>query len=191
LAFLVAHHVWIRPIWFILPLGMVVAAIGGLAVGWAYGEMLPGLPRRPWTIPAWAGLIGLTLLPAIVLAQLRPPVFSETDGNAALTVSVGRAVFIFLVELLLAAMVVGGLSGWLVGRTRRAALAMALAGFVFALGPGHNVPFLGNTPATGKGLALLGLMIVVAAVVQVEAHAAVMRGGFPFGWFHASSKPRG
>jgi hypothetical protein len=177
LAFLVVHHVWIRPIWFILPLGLVVAVAGGLAAGWAYGELLTGLPRRPWTMLAWMALVALPLLPAIVLAQLRPPVFTVTSGNAALTISVGRALFIFLVELLLAAAVVGGLSGWLIGRTRRAALAMALAGFVFALGPGHNVPFLGNTPATAKGLALLGVLIVVGAVVQVGAHAALLTAG--------------
>ncbi|OGO33266.1 MAG: hypothetical protein A2Z16_17650 [Chloroflexi bacterium RBG_16_54_18] len=40
LAFLVVHHLWIRPIWFILPVGLVIADGGGLAVGWAYGELL-------------------------------------------------------------------------------------------------------------------------------------------------------
>ena len=47
LVFLVIHHVWIKPIWFILPLGLVIAAIGGLAVGWAYSELLPYLPADP------------------------------------------------------------------------------------------------------------------------------------------------
>jgi hypothetical protein len=180
LVFLVLHHFWIKPIWFILPLGLVIAVIGGLAVGWAYGELLPGLPARPWTILAWVALIGLTLLPAIVLAQLRPPVFTGTGEHAALTVSVGRAVFIFVFDLLLMATVIGGLGGWLIGRTRRAAFATALAGFVFALGPGHNVPFLGNTPATGKGIALLIAIVLAASIVLVEGHAALIRGSFPF-----------
>ena len=39
LVFLVIHHFWITPIWFILPLGMLIAAIGGVAVGWAYHEL--------------------------------------------------------------------------------------------------------------------------------------------------------
>jgi membrane associated rhomboid family serine protease len=56
LVFLVIHHLWIKPIWFILPLGLVIAAAGGLAAGWAYSELLPGLPRRPWTIFALASL---------------------------------------------------------------------------------------------------------------------------------------
>jgi hypothetical protein len=174
LAFLVAHHLWIRPIWFILPLGLLVAAGGGLLAGWAYAELRPRLPRQPWTSLAWAALVGLPLLPAVALAELRPPVFVEAAGGAVLTVSVARVLFIFLVELLLAAAVVGALTGWLVGRTRRAALAMALAGLVFALGPGHNVPFLGSTAAAGKGLALLALVVVVAAVVQVEAHRGLL-----------------
>ncbi len=55
LVFLVLHALWIVPIWFILPAGMVVAAGGGLAIGWAYAELrqrLPGRPGRPW--PWWA-----------------------------------------------------------------------------------------------------------------------------------------
>jgi hypothetical protein len=175
LAFLLAHHLWITPIWFVLPLGLVVASGGGLLAGWAYAELLPRLPPRPWTLLAWLALASLPVLPAVLLAELRPPVFVATAAGSIPTVSVGRLVFIFLVELLLAAAAVGGLAGWLIGRTRRAALAMALAGLVFALGPGHNVPFLGNTAAAGKGLALLGLSLVVAAAVQVGGHAALKR----------------
>ena len=68
LVFLVIQHLWIKPIWFILPVGLVIATAGGLAVGWAYNELLPSLPRRPWTILAWLVLIGLTLAPAVVIA---------------------------------------------------------------------------------------------------------------------------
>lgn len=80
---------------------------------------------------------------------------------------------IFIHDQLLTAVVTGGLAGWLIGHTRRAALATALAGFVFALGPGHNIPFLGNTPATGKGILLLLAVILSAAIVLVEAQAAL------------------
>jgi hypothetical protein len=178
LVFLVLHHLWIKPIWFILPLGLVIAVIGGLAVGWAYSKLLPGLPRRPWTSLAWVALIGLTLTPAIVLAQLRPPLFTGTGMNVTATISVGQAVVIFVRDLLLTATVTGGLGGWLIGRTKRAALATALAGFVFALGPGHNVPFLGNQPATGKGITLLIAIVLAASIVLVETHAALIRGSF-------------
>ena len=183
LVFLVLHHLWITPIWFILPLGLVIAVIGGLAVGWAYGELLPGLPARPWTIFVWVALIGLTLLPSIVLAQLSPPLFTGTGENVTPTISVEQAVIIFVRNLLFTATVIGGLGGWLIGRTKRAALATALAGFVFALGPGHNVPFLGNQPATGKGVILLIAIVLAASIVLVEGHAALIRGSFPFSKF--------
>ncbi len=179
LVFLVLHHLWIKPIWFILPLGLVIAVVGGLAVGWAYSELLTGLPRRPWTMLAWVALIGLTLTPSIVLAQLNPPLFSGTGENVTSTISVEQAVIIFVRNLLLTATVIGGLGGWLIGRTRRAGFATALAGFVFALGPGHNVPFLGNTPATGKGIALLVAIVLAASIVLVEGHAALTRGSYP------------
>jgi hypothetical protein len=175
LVFLVIHHFWIKPIWFILPIGLVVAATGGLAVGWAYRELLPGLPRRPWTTFAWFALIGLTLAPAIIIAQLRPPLFTGSGMNVTATVSVAQAAVIFVRDLLLPASIIGGLCGWLIGKTIRAMLATALAGFVFALGPGHNVPFLGNQPATGKGIILLVAIVLAASIVLVEVHAALMR----------------
>jgi hypothetical protein len=178
LVFLVIHHLWIKPIWFILPIGLAIAAIGGLAVGWAYGELLPGLPGRPWTTFAWFGLIGLTLAPAVVIAQLRPPLFSGTGDNVISNISVVQAAVIFVCDLLLPAAVIGGLAGWLIRRTKRAVLATALAGFVFALGPGHNVPFLGNQPATGKGIILLVAIVLAASIVLVEGHAAMIYRGF-------------
>jgi hypothetical protein len=175
LVFLMIHHVWIKPIWFILPIGLVIAVIGGLVVGCAYRELQPGLPARPWTILAWFALIGLTLLPAIVFAQLRPPVFTGTGMNVIASVSIAQAAVIFGRDLLFPATVIGGLGGWLIGRTRRAAVATALAGFVFALGPGHNVPFLGNQSATGKGIVLLIAIVLTASSVLVEGHAALIR----------------
>lgn len=173
LVFLMLHHLWIKPIWFILPVGLVIAAAGGLAVGWAYSELLPALPRRPWTIIAWMALIGLTLTPAILLAQLGPPIFTAAG---ILNVSLEGAVIIFIRNLLLTAMLTGGLAGWLIGRTKRAALVTALAGFVFALGPGHNIPFLGNTPGTGKGILLILAIIVSASIVLVAAQAVLAHG---------------
>ena len=175
LVFLVIHHFWIKPIWFILPIGLVIAAIGGLAVGWAHSELLPGLPKRPWTTFVWFVLIGLTLAPAIVIAQLRPPLFTGSGMNVTANVSIAQAAVIFVRDLLLPATIIGGLCGWLIGRTMRAALATALAGFIFALGPGHNIPFLGNQPATGKGIILLVAIVLAASIVLVEGHAALMR----------------
>jgi hypothetical protein len=189
LVFLVIHHFWIKPIWFILPIGLVVAVIGGLAVGWAYSELLPNLPKRPWTILFWVALILLTLLPAIVIAQLRPPLFTGTGMNVVATVSVEQAVIIFIRDLLLPAAFIGGLCGWLIGRTKRAALATALAGFVFALGPGHNIPFLGNQPATGKGIILLIAIVLTASIVLVGGQAALMRIGFRSGKRKTESPP--
>jgi hypothetical protein len=175
LVFLVIHHFWIRPIWFILPLGLFIAALGGLAVGWAYHELSPSLPPQPWSILAVVVVIGFILTPAIILAELLPPLFTTTETGAELTVSVSYAAALFVLELLLTAALAGGLAGWLIGRTLRAALATASAGLIFALGPGHNIPFLGNSPATGKGIVILSVVILSAAIVLVET-SAIMSG---------------
>jgi hypothetical protein len=191
MVFLVIHHLWIKPIWFILPLGLVIAVAGGSAVGWAYGELLPGLPRRPWTTFTWFALIGLTLAPAVVIAQLRPPLFTGSGMNVIANVSIAQAGIIFIRDLLLPATVIGGLVGWLIGRTKRAVLATALAGFFFAVGPGHNVPFLGNQPATGKGIILLVAIVLSASIVLVKTSYLLSRPDFDdrtrkFGTFQKS-----
>ena len=170
LVFLAIHHFWIQPIWFILPIGLVIAALGGLAVGWAYQELLPHLPPRPWTAFAVVALIIIILLPSVLLAEVRAPLFDISIPGGRLNVSVGRATVRFILELLVTATLAGGVAGWLVGHTPRAVLATALSGFVFALGPGHNIPFLGSTPGTGKGIGLLLVIVLVSAFVLVEVH---------------------
>lgn len=170
LTFLVIHHFWILPIWFIAPAGLIIAAIGGLAVGWSYAEIQAGLPPPPWT---WLGLIILIvviLAPSIILAQLRTPLIDISIGTIP-PESRGRVIIHFVVELVLTAGLVGGLAGWILGHTWRAALTTSLAGVIFALGPGHNIPFLGNTPTTGKGIVLLLAIILVSAIVLVETQA--------------------
>ena len=174
LVFLTIHHFWIKPIWFILPPGLVIAALGGLAVGWSYAEIRAGLPPQPWTAFAVLAVVGATLVPALVLAQLRPPPLDIATGTL-LSGTVVSVTARFVIELLLTATVVGGLAGWWLGHTGRAALATALAGFVFALGPGHNIPFLGSTPAAGKGLLLLAAIIIVSSVVLVAVDAWLAR----------------
>ncbi len=171
LVFLAVHHFWIRPIWFILPVGLVLAVPGGVAAGWAYAELGPFLPARPWAAPALTALIGLTLLPAFLLAERRPPMFDLSAPGIPLTVGTGRAVWLFLSELVVTTALAGGLLGWWVGGTARASAATALAGLVFALGPGHNIPFLGSTPGAGKGALLLGAIVIAAAITLVEVEA--------------------
>jgi hypothetical protein len=175
LVFLVIHHFWITPIWFILPFGLFIAGLGGLAVGWAYHELSPNLPPSPWNAIAFVALIGIILAPSIILAELRQPLFAVSETGAELSVPVWYAVIVFILELLVTAALVGGLAGWLIGRTSRAALATGLAGFIFALGPGHNIPFLGSTPGTWKGIGILLAIILSAAFILVEA-SAVMSG---------------
>lgn len=169
--FLILHHLWIVPIWFILPFGLVVAAVGGAAVGWAYGELLPNLPPRPWTILAVVGLITIILLPSIILAELREPLFDITVAGGQLRVSTGRAAMVFFLELLLTATLVGGAAGWLIGRSGQAAVATAVAGFIYALGPGHNIPLVGGTPGVAKELTIMAAVVIVSALVMVEVQA--------------------
>ncbi len=75
--FLLLHALWILPIWFILPIGLPIAAVGGLAVGWGYGEVRPRLRGAPWTVPVFVGLIAAILAPANARAISRSRVVSR------------------------------------------------------------------------------------------------------------------
>jgi hypothetical protein len=174
--FLALHHLWIVPIWFIAPVGSAMAAAGGMAVAAAYVDLLPHLPRRPWTSLAVLAGVATMLVPSIVLAELREPIYDmASDGEGALLVPVHDAVTAFVVGHLATATLAGAIVGGLVGRTRRATGASALAGLALALGPGHNIPLLGGTSATTKELAILAAVAVVASVVLVESHALLAR----------------
>jgi hypothetical protein len=170
--FLVVHALWILPIWFILPMGIPISGVGGVAVGWAYAEIAHRLPSRPWRIPAVAGLVSLILLPSILIAELRPPMFIVAgSGIAVLMMSVPEAILRFISDLLIPVGVSGGLLGAWLGRTRRATLVMLLAALMLALGPGHNIPFLGTTTGVGKEITIIALVNLVSALTLVEVHA--------------------
>jgi hypothetical protein len=170
--FLVVHALWILPIWFILPMGIPIAGIGGVAVGWAYAEIAHRLPVRPWRTPAVAALVSLILLPYILIAELRPPMFIVSgSGIAVLMMSVPEAVLRFIGDLLIPAGVSGGVLGAWLGRTRRATIMTFIAALTLALGPGHNIPFLGTTTGVGKEITIIALVNIVSALTLVEVHA--------------------
>jgi len=177
--FLLIHHVLIVPIWFITPVGAVLAAVGGVAVGTAYADLLPHLPRRPWTVIAVFVLIGAVLLPAIALAQLWGPMFvmggDGGNGGGTLLVSGKDAAVRVVLGLVGTTVVAGAVLGWLLTRSRRAAARLAAAGLVLALGPGHNIPMLGGTPAVAKEFVILATVAGVASLVLVEANARLVR----------------
>jgi hypothetical protein len=171
LTFLVIHALWILPIWSILPIGMVMASLGGLAVGWAYAEVHHRLPKRPWTLVAVVGLIALILTPSVMIAEVRPPMFTINAAGQEVIMEISEIVARFIGELLVTATLAGGLLGAWLGRTRRAIISMAVAGFIFALGPGHNIPFIGGTTGVAKEIAIMMIVIIVSALALVEGHA--------------------
>lgn len=161
--FLGVHHLWIRPIWFIAPAGAAIAVAGGLALGWSWFLLQPGLPGLPWSPLAALALIAVILAPGVALSFTHGPLFDLQTAD--IPAGQGRAVAIrFLLELVVTATVVGALVGWRLGGTGTAALATSLAGLALALGPGHNIPMFGHHPVAFKGLAILLALSLVTAV---------------------------
>jgi hypothetical protein len=167
LVFLTIHHFWITPIWFILPAGLLIAVLSGLAVGWAFAEVQPQLPSRPWIVPTVFGLMAATLAPALLLAQILPPAADVAAGKLIATTN--ELIVRFIFGLLVPATLVGALEGWALARSGRGAVVMALAGLLFALGLGHNIAFLGRTPGVGKEIVLLIATTLASSLTLVKA----------------------
>ncbi|MEO6350998.1 MAG: hypothetical protein ABIP53_10140 [Candidatus Limnocylindrales bacterium] len=173
--FLVLHHLLIIPIWFIAPAGVVMAVAGGAAVGAAYSELRPSLPRwRHMTVPALTFFMVLMLAHSIVMAEIRGPIYSMESSGGRLLVPAPEAAADIVVGLLGTTAFTGAIIGGLIARTRRAAMITGLATFALALGPGHNIPLLGGTLNVAKELAILGTTMVVASVVVVVAHTYLL-----------------
>lgn len=168
--FLVLHAVWIVPIWGVVGLGLVVAALGGAAAGWALSYVRHRLPRR---LPAaWlavtAGVV-LVLTPSVVLTVAIGSPVTVVDGVALVPTAadIPRLAVRFVVELLLVSALSGVVLGWWLTRRRRGALATGVAALLFALGPGHNNPFILFTGVPGA--TRTGLLIQLAAIATASA----------------------
>lgn len=169
--FLTLHAIWILPIWFVAPVGLALAIIGGAAVGWAYTNVEPALPAgllRRWL--AVTGGVVIILAPSVVVAWAGDPYFTFVDGVSEPTASVSALVGRFILEFLVVTILTGALIGWTVTRTRRGTIALAAAALALALGPGHNLPFfhIWTAPVeTRTGLLLTLVPIVIASAVFV------------------------
>jgi hypothetical protein len=163
LVFLTVHHFWIQPIWFIFLPGLILSSLGGLAVGWSFQELQGGLPAYPWSFLGLSGVILLILLPGLIIAEFTPTPFG-LDGSIAPGYTAGKAALQFFLELVLTSAAVGGAIGWFLIGTRSAVISTVVASVVFAIGPGHNIPFLGNTPSVYKGVVLLLIIILVSSL---------------------------
>lgn len=173
--FLVLHAVWIVPIWYVVPIGIPAAAIGGAAAGWAFTHVGPTLPRglvARWLAVAVGTIVILT--PTLLLIWLRGPLIPIVDGSAQPVASADVPALIgrFVVELVVMTGVTGAVLGWLITRRLRGSVAVSAAAVAFALGPGHNIPFFpltGDFPATKTGL-----LLVLAVVVSSSAALVVL-----------------
>jgi hypothetical protein len=151
-----------------------MAIVGGVAVGAAYVELLPTLPRWQLTFLLVMAAVAVVLAPAIVVAEVRGPIYAiGPGGQATLLVPTVDAVAAFGVGLLATAALTGALLGALLGRSRSAVAKTALAGLFLALGLGHNIPFLGGTSSTTKEIAILVAVAAVASFALVESHSVL------------------
>jgi hypothetical protein len=157
--FLVIHAIWIVPIWDIAP-AVMWAALGGIAIGWAYDVHRDRLPaRHVGRVAVVFASASLVLAPGLLLLPLPPPGASGSNSSIFDVVMAGIAVLLLLATPLIAATI-----GALLGRSVRAAVATGLAAFMFLSGIGHNIPLHGYG---WHGVKMWTIMLTVTAIASV------------------------
>ena len=182
IVFLTLHAWWILPIWSVVPLGLAVAVIGGAATGWAYDLLGTHVPAG--LVSAWLAVVAgavAVLTPSLVLAYVGGPYVPVVDGVpvSPSPEEVPAIAVRFVLEFVVVTTLAGGALGWWLERTRRAAVAVGAAALAFALGPGHNNPFLftfGSTAAMLRGMSLVLASIAIASLVLVALERRFARG---------------
>lgn len=171
--FLSLHAVWVLPIWFVAPLGVVAATLGGVAVGWAFLQVEPRLSQR--LVFRWLAVAGgavLVLIPSLLVAWAGDPYFTVFDGVRRASSDIPGIALRFVVEFLVVTTLSGAALGWVVTRSRRGTVAVATAALAFALGPGHNLPFFHLLAA--PAVARTGLLLTLATIVAASATFVVV-----------------
>ena len=135
-SFAVVHAMLIVPVWSRIPGGMVQAVPAGIALAWAFEQLVRA---RNWRTPAHGAIFGavlfLTLVPGTLfanslrLAGAHPGDWPGTIG----TLTIAGAS--------------GGLAGWILTRERRASRALAIATLVLTTAAGGPVPVVNSARA--------------------------------------------
>jgi len=161
-AFGAAHAITITPIWWRLAGGLPFVLIGGAANGWAYHELGRARGRAPTVASgiAYGCLIWATLLPATATAALirhtgLRPRLGDIDTAIAVTL----------------ALLSGGLAGWLLAHTRRAALATATATLAIMIVQGGPIAIFVEARSAHLFLALLAVYAGCGAVLTATIRA--------------------
>lgn len=166
-AFLVIHAIWIVPIWFIAPTGLVFGVAGGAATGWAWHVHREHLPARTGARALLLfGAAVVVLLPSEAVALL----FAPADPRTLAGQPVASLLSLIGVYVAAAALL-GAIAGGLLGRSWAAAAVTGLAAAVFGAGIGHNAPLLGHSWVAGK----MWTIMLSASAAAAVAFALVER----------------
>ena len=138
-AFVIVHYLLSKPIWEILPIGMVIGIFTGLAISWSIYENFGTLSSFSLVISPV--MFTVALIPAVLLAFVRGRSYTFEE----LMVLPTKEMLMVFLPLLITAPVTGGVIGFLFSRSYVAVFSMGLATFVVAVGIGHNIPFLINS----------------------------------------------
>jgi hypothetical protein len=135
-SFAIVHAMLIVPIWSRIPGGMVQAVPAGIALAWAFEQLVRA---RNWRTSTHGAIFGavlfLTLVPGTVfantlrLAGAHPGDWPGTIGT--LTIAAAS----------------GGLAGWILTRERRASRALAIATLVLTAAASGPVPVVNSARA--------------------------------------------
>ena len=148
-SFAIVHAMLIVPIWSRIPGGMVQAVPAGIALAWAFEQVVQA---RHWRTATHGAVFGAVLFLALVpgtvfantlrLAGAHPGEWPGTIGTLTIAATSG------------------GFAGWILTRERRVSRALAIATLVLTAAAGGPVPVVNSVRAAWLFVGFLPICLV-------------------------------
>ncbi|MFW9855968.1 MAG: hypothetical protein ACFFFG_13015 [Candidatus Thorarchaeota archaeon] len=137
--FILLHFLFIADIFFILPFALIIGALTGLFLAWAYLTIFEAFNVRNLIKFLTLFSIPMILVDLVTLFSEKTYSIAELIETRTLPSDFGERVIFPIIPIMLLS---GILIGWYFGKDRKAVIPAIFANVIVLIGIGHNLPFI-------------------------------------------------
>lgn len=160
--FVVVHNILISKIWFITPFAVIIGALTGISLGWAYTTIYENLNTNNLVFFLLIFSLPMVIIEFLTFFSERKYTIDELTNQQTFPTELLIKTFIPIIPVLLVA---GFLIGWIFGKTYEAIFASIVANSLILIGIGHNVPILNQVIIEDNFLLIRGKIILYGILV--------------------------